>query len=104
MQKKIAVVIYNLGGPDSLDSVQQFLFNLFNDPHIITLPQPFRYCLAKLISAFRCNKSKGIYEQMGGKSTIVQETELQAEALNKYLNTNHSMNSELQYDVIPMMR
>ncbi len=104
MQKKIAVVIYNLGGPDSLDAVQKFLFNLFNDPHIITLPQPFRYFLAKLISVFRHNKSKGIYEQMGGKSTILQETNEQAEALSQYLNKNCSVNGGVTYDVIPMMR
>jgi protoheme ferro-lyase len=45
MKKRIAVIIFNLGGPDSLKSVKPFLFNLFNDKYIIGLPQPFRYIL-----------------------------------------------------------
>ena len=104
MKKKIAVVIYNLGGPDSLDAVQKFLFNLFNDPHIITLPQPLRYLIATTISFFRTEKSKGIYRQMGGKSTILKETNDQAKELEQYLNRNCSVNSTLLYNVIPMMR
>ena len=104
MVKKVAVVIYNLGGPDSLDTVKPFLFNLFNDPHIITLPQPFRYFLAKTISFFRSSKSKGIYEKMGGKSTILPETQKQSNELKDFLNKNCSMEGEIQYDVIPLMR
>jgi ferrochelatase len=84
--------------------VQPFLFNLFNDKHIITLPQPFRYVLAKLISTFRTKKSKKIYEQMGGKSPILQETKEQCKKLEEYLNINCSINRDLKYDVIPMMR
>ena len=49
---KKAVILFNLGGPDNLDAVGSFLFNLFNDKHIINLPNPFRYLLAKFI-AFR---------------------------------------------------
>ena len=48
--KKVAVILFNLGGPDSLDAVQPFLFNLFNDKAIINYPNPFRWILAKLIS------------------------------------------------------
>jgi ferrochelatase len=101
---QIAVVIFNLGGPDSLDSVKPFLFNLFNDPHIISLPQPFRYILAKFISHFRQNKSKSIYSKMGGKSTILEETEKQAKALSDLLNKNFSLNDKISYEVITMMR
>ena len=97
---QIAVILFNLGGPDSLQAVKPFLFNLFNDPNIITLPQPFRYFLAKLISHFRQEKSRNIYKQMGGKSTILPETEKQAKALSKLLNQKTSM----LYDVLPMMR
>jgi ferrochelatase len=104
MAKKIAVITYNLGGPDSLDAVEPFLFNLFNDKHIITLPQPFRYFLAKTISFFRSSKSKGIYEKMGGRSTILPETQEQAKELSNYLNVNCSMERQIQYDVIPLMR
>ena len=49
MSERLAVVLFNLGGPDRPESVQPFLFNLFNDPAIITLPQPLRWAIAKLI-------------------------------------------------------
>ena len=45
-----AVILFNLGGPDKLESVEPFLFNLFNDPAIISIPSIIRYPLAKLIS------------------------------------------------------
>ena len=44
---RVAVVLFNLGGPSSLEGVEQFLFNLFNDPAIIRVPNPFRWLLAK---------------------------------------------------------
>ena len=47
---RVAVVLFNLGGPGSLNDVEPFLFNLFNDPAIIRVPSPFRYLLARLIS------------------------------------------------------
>ena len=50
---KKAVILFNLGGPDNLNSVEPFLFNLFNDPAILSLPKIFRYPLAKLISKRR---------------------------------------------------
>ena len=48
---KIAVVLFNLGGPDSLEAVQPFLQNLFSDPAIISLPAILRLPLAKFIAA-----------------------------------------------------
>ena len=50
---KVAVVLMNLGGPDSLDAVRPFLFNLFNDPAIFRLPQPFRAILAAMVAKRR---------------------------------------------------
>ena len=47
---KKAVILFNLGGPDKLENVEPFLFNLFNDPAILNLPTILRYPLAKLIS------------------------------------------------------
>lgn len=104
MVKKIAVIIFNLGGPDSLEAVKPFLFNLFNDKYIIGLPQPFRYILAQIISTSRHKKSKAIYGKMGGKSTILSETINQAEALETYLNSHCTSDGNIQYNVIPMMR
>ena len=80
-----AVILFNLGGPDSLDAVEPFLFNLFNDPAIISLPTFFRYPLAKLISKRRAPIAKGIYSEMGGKSPILEQTESQANAIEKSL-------------------
>lgn len=78
---RLAVVLMNLGGPDSLEAVQPFLQNLFSDPAIIGLPNPFRALLAKFISSRRAEKAKGIYEKLGGKSPLLENTEVQARAL-----------------------
>ena len=82
---KKAVILFNLGGPDSLDAVQPFLFNLFNDPAIISLPGIFRYPLAKFISKRRTPVAKAIYAEMGGRSPILEETQKQADAIEKSL-------------------
>lgn len=82
---KIAIVLMNLGGPDSQADVQSFLFNLFNDKSIISLPQPFRWCVAKLISVFRAKMAKKNYALMGGGSPLLSLTNKQAEALEKLL-------------------
>ena len=82
---KKAVILFNLGGPDSLDAVEPFLFNLFNDPAIISLPTFFRYPLAKIISKRRRSVAQEIYKEMGGKSPILAETKTQATAIEKSL-------------------
>lgn len=82
---KTAVILFNLGGPDSLKAVRPFLFNLFNDPAIIRLPQPLRWLVAKLISGLRARKARRIYQHMGGKSPILDFTLAQAEALENKL-------------------
>ncbi|WP_417320838.1 ferrochelatase [Emcibacter sp.] len=88
MQKKekIAVVLFNLGGPDSLEAVKPFLFNLFNDPAIITVPNPLRWCLAKFISARRAPFARNIYREIGNKSPLLEQTEAQTRALEEKLN------------------
>ena len=58
---KKAVILFNLGGPDNLENVEPFLFNLFNDPAIISIPSIFRYPLAKLISKRRAPIAKNIF-------------------------------------------
>jgi protoporphyrin/coproporphyrin ferrochelatase len=82
---KIAVVLFNLGGPDSPQAVQPFLFNLFNDPAIIGLPNPLRWLLAKLISKRRAPKAQGIYARIGGSSPLLANTQAQARALEAAL-------------------
>lgn len=90
MSKKKAIVVFNLGGPDSLSSVKGFLFNLFYDPCIITLPNPFRWILAKFISSRRENKAKEIYKEMGGRSPILPITEKQASLLEEEINDKNT--------------
>jgi len=82
---KKAIILFNLGGPDSLDAVEPFLFNLFNDPAIISLPRLFRYPLAKFISKRRAPIARAIYAEIGGKSPILEETLRQADTIEKSL-------------------
>ena len=79
--RRIAVVLFNLGGPDDQASVKPFLFNLFNDPAIIGLPGALRTPLARLISSRREKAAQANYALMGGGSPLLAETRKQAEAL-----------------------
>ena len=83
---KKAVILFNLGGPDKIENVEPFLFNLFNDPAILNLPSFFRFPLAKLISKKRAPIAKKIYEELGGSSPILRLTKDQANALELKLN------------------
>ena len=82
---RVAVVLFNLGGPDRPESVKPFLFNLFNDPHIIGAPGPIRFLLAKLISTRRAPVAAEVYHQLGGGSPLLANTEAQAAALDQAL-------------------
>ena len=82
---KKAVILFNLGGPDKLENVEPFLFNLFNDPAILNLPGFFRYPLAKLIANRRAPIAKKIYQELGGSSPILKLTRDQSDALEKTL-------------------
>ena len=83
---KKAVILFNLGGPDNLENVEPFLFNLFNDPAIINIPSLLRYLLAKLISKRRAPIAKNIYKEIGNKSPILELTKKQANNLQEYLS------------------
>src|SRR6188768_782118 len=88
MNEKIGVVLLNLGGPDSLDAVEPFLYNLFSDPDIIDFPGSFlfRKRLAKLISTRRAPMVMKQYEKIGGKSPLKEYTLKQAALLEERLN------------------
>ena len=86
VRKRLAVVLFNLGGPDNLDAVEPFLFNLFNDPAIIGLPWPVRPLLAKLISSRRREEASANYALMGGASPLLRETRAQMHALQARLD------------------
>lgn len=84
---RIGVVLLQLGGPDSLESVEPFLYNLFCDPDIIDLPLAFlfRRPLARLISSRRAPKVQEFYKRIGRKSPILKLTQRQALALEAAL-------------------
>jgi protoporphyrin/coproporphyrin ferrochelatase len=87
-EKSIAVVLFQLGGPDSLEAIEPFLLNLFRDPDIIDFPfsKLAREPLARLISATRAKKVRDHYAEIGGKSPILEFTQRQARALEAELH------------------
>jgi len=87
---KKAIVLFNLGGPDNLDNVEPFLFNLFNDPAILNLPKLIRYPLAKFISNRRAPIARKIYQEIGGSSPILKLTKDQANSLQNSLNSKQN--------------
>jgi ferrochelatase len=82
---RLAVVLFNLGGPDGPKAVRPFLFNLFKDPAIITAPALVRYPLAAFISTTREKSAQANYAIMGGGSPLLPETKAQAQALQVVL-------------------
>jgi ferrochelatase len=82
---KLAVVLFNLGGPDHLKAIKPFLFNLFRDPAIISLPAAARYPLAAFIATSREKSARANYKVMGGASPLLAETQDQAAALEAAL-------------------
>jgi len=100
MQNHTAVVLLNLGGPDSLEAVEPFLFNLFSDPDIIQLPLGFllQKPVARLITRRRTPEARHNYAAIGGKSPLLDNTRLQAGALQEALRADDA------YDVFVCMR
>jgi ferrochelatase len=85
---RVGVLLLNLGGPDELEDVRPFLFNLFSDPEIIRLPFSWLQSpLAWLISTLRAKKSQENYRQIGGGSPLRHITQAQAQALQEHLQT-----------------
>ena len=97
--RRIAVIAFNLGGPDRPEAVEPFLRNLFSDPFILRVPWLVRICLAWFIARRRSRIAAGIYDQIGGGSPILEETRKQAEALERELS-----DSQESYRVFVAMR
>src|SRR5580700_6738313 len=85
--RRIGVVLFQLGGPDSCAAVEPFLFNLFNDPDIIDFPLASiaRRPLAHLIARARASHVRRHYEEIGGRSPLREHTLRQAAALESEL-------------------
>jgi ferrochelatase len=80
------VLLFNLGGPENLEDVRPFLYNLFSDPEIIRIKNDWlRRLIARLIATTRQRKSRGLYRQIGGGSPLRRITEAQAAALSHNL-------------------
>jgi ferrochelatase len=84
--RRIAIVLFNLGGPDRPAAVRPFLFNLFSDPAIIALPALPRRLIAWLVARRRAPLAREIYARLGGGSPLLANTEAQARALEQALS------------------
>ena len=87
---KLAVVLFNLGGPDAPEAVEPFLRNLFNAPAILSVPSFVRKPLARFIAGRRAPIAREIYAKIGGRSPILEETLAQARALEKALSEHQA--------------
>jgi ferrochelatase len=98
MPAKTAVLLLQMGGPDSLDAVQPFLTNLFSDRDIIRIGPAFlQPLIARIIAKRRAPKVEGYYEQIGGKSPIRELTEAQARALEVQLGEEYRCFVAMRY-------
>ncbi|MBE9537107.1 MAG: ferrochelatase, partial [Proteobacteria bacterium] len=98
---KTAVVLLNMGGPGSLDDVEPFLYNLFMDPDIISIPlgRLLRPFIARKISRKRAEKVRGYYKKIGGKSPLLDLSIDQARSLEEALKTegDYSVSLAMRY-------
>ncbi|MBI4465914.1 MAG: ferrochelatase [Acidobacteria bacterium] len=87
--RRLGVVLFQLGGPDSFEAIEPFLYNLFSDPDIIDFPfaRLARRPLARLAARHRAAKVRKHYAEVGGKSPIIELTRAQARALERELRT-----------------
>jgi protoporphyrin/coproporphyrin ferrochelatase len=99
--KKLAVVLFNLGGPLENKDVKPFLYNLFADPNIIGLPFGLRQFVARMISSRREKPAQANYQMMGGGSPILAQTKAQATALENALS---GLMKDVEVKVIIAMR
>src|SRR6202023_876963 len=97
MTKPIGIVLLNLGGPDSLEAVEPFLYNLFSDPDIIDFPLASiaRRPLAYLIARSRARHVSHHYAEIGGRSPILEHTVRQAAALEQELRSTPDMDARV---------
>jgi ferrochelatase len=84
--RRVAVVLFNLGGPDRPEAIRPFLLNLFNDPAILRVPFFVRPFLARRIAAARLQPATQSYALLGGRSPLLELTRQQALALEAELH------------------
>lgn len=94
---KVGVILLSMGGPDSLEAIEPFLYNLFSDHDIIRIPRPIQKPLARFISKVRARKTRHYYELMGGRSPQREQTQEQAHALQKLLGKRYRVVVAMRY-------
>ena len=98
MPAKTAILLLQMGGPDSIESVEPFLYNLFSDRDIIKIgPSFLQPLIARFIARRRAPKSTGYYSQIGGRSPIRELTDRQAQALERVLGMNFRCFTAMRY-------
>ena len=104
--EKVAVVLFNLGGPDSKNAIRPFLMNFFMDKNIIRLPIPFRCILASMIAKKRSKREAGeSYGELGDKSPLLDNTNAQARALQSTLdNDSRGTDQNFEFKTFVAMR
>ena len=93
-KSRIAIVLFNLGGPDSPEAVRPFLENLFTDPAILRVPGFVRPWLGRFIAARRTKAASENYAILGGRSPLRELTEEQGRALEAALNAGAAEGEE----------
>jgi ferrochelatase len=98
MSDRTAILLLQMGGPDSISAVEPFLFNLFSDRDIIRIgPSFLQPLIARFIAKRRAPKVEGYYEEIGGKSPLRELTEAQAQALEERLGSNYRCFVAMRY-------
>lgn len=98
INSKKALVLLNMGGPNNLHEVELFLKNMFNDPHILSIPSKrIRRLVAGIITTLRVEKSQEAYRYIGGKSPLVDLTNKLSYALEEALNGKYHVISAMRY-------
>ncbi|HEU0265154.1 MAG TPA: ferrochelatase [Geobacterales bacterium] len=98
MPDRTAILLLQMGGPDSISAVEPFLFNLFSDRDIIRIGPAFlQPLIARIIAKRRAPKVEGYYEEIGGKSPLRELTEAQAQALEERLGSNYRCFVAMRY-------
>lgn len=102
----VGVVLMNFGGPDAIENVRPFLYNVFMDPAVIETPVGgvVRHWMAKLMARFKASSIEGDYEKIGGASPINRLTREQADALERHLNRRVGREADVTFRTYPAMR
>jgi ferrochelatase len=103
---RVGVVLMNLGGPDTLEDVESFLYNLLMDPALLDLPVggTLRHGASRALAAFRAESVQEEYELIGGRSPLTRLTREQAQSLGQYLTDHFGAPTGVEFETYVAMR